>query len=137
MHCLCFSTMSRHLSPESALSSALLPNRRKQSSLAFFLSGQAQHLFRVSPHRVGLRSATIPSLAHSRVGDGGSERDEGDTLDSRLESLWVSRVEFRVGGFGAGERFARLGVQRDRAGRRRRRRRRGGGAAAEWPHVAL
>jgi hypothetical protein len=38
---------------------------------------------------------------------------------SRLEPFWVSRVEFRVGGFGAGERFARLGVQRDRAGRRR------------------
>lgn len=44
MHCLCFSTMSLHALAESALSSALDPKRRKQSSRAFFVSGQAQQL---------------------------------------------------------------------------------------------
>lgn len=44
MHCLCLSTMSLQAVLLSLSSSTLLPYFKKQSSLAFLVSGQAQHL---------------------------------------------------------------------------------------------
>lgn len=45
MQARCCATISRHLSCESLDESAFEPCTRKQSSRAFFVSGQAQQLF--------------------------------------------------------------------------------------------
>ena len=96
MHCLCCSTISRHLSPESAASSALLPKRRKQSSLAFFVSGQAQQLSRfATPELEGLGQRARFSLSSSGRGEA-----DGATQGSTRETHGLSPSGFR--GFSLG-----------------------------------
>lgn len=66
MHCRWRSTMSRHWLPASALSSWFEPNRRKQSSRAFFVSGQAQQLRASSRASARLDDLRRESLAPRR-----------------------------------------------------------------------
>lgn len=61
MHWRWRSTMSLHAAPESAASSAFEPYWRKQSSRAFFVSGQAQQLAGRGSYEVSRGSFTLAS----------------------------------------------------------------------------